>query len=180
MTARTRTDRPVAEPAHPTELFHALVRLKEDHEALKQTIERMKQQAMDVFEGCDAALQVRTLRALQQDTTQLLAKLEEHSAWEEQVLFPFLNEYFHKSDGPSIIPSFWVLEKDHELANVYLDAFTDLAERLTVSDDNGKIIGAAEHLAQACHILKGHLQMEEELVYPLTDQILTDVDYFFS
>ncbi|CAG7625862.1 hemerythrin domain-containing protein [Paenibacillus allorhizosphaerae] len=170
---------PVTEPAHPTELYHALVRLKEEHEALKQAIFQLEEQAKTVIRSCDAEMRVRTLRSLVQETFLLNTKLEEHSIWEEQILYPFLNDYFHKSAGPSIIPSFWVLEKDHELAKAYLDAFTDLAEALVSSDDD-KIVGTAEHLTQACHILKGHLHMEEELVYPLTEQILTDMDYFFS
>lgn len=73
-----------------------------------------------------------------------------------------------------------MLEIDYELAKAYLDSFTEVVETLTFSADPNQLAGSVEHLLLACHILGGNLQKEEQLVYPMSEQILTDLDYFFS
>jgi regulator of cell morphogenesis and NO signaling len=169
-----------AEPAHPTELSHAFDRLKEEHEVLKVSITSLEEQASSINSSQDPAAQLELLRKLRGETLQLMSSMKTHSEWEERILFPFLHEYFDLSIGPTMVPSFWVLEKDHDLAEAYMESFVDAVETLAYPGEPNQLIGVAEHLTQACHILKGHLEMEEQLVYPLSEQVLTDVDYFFS
>ncbi|MNI97519.1 hypothetical protein D3C73_1561810 [compost metagenome] len=75
-----------------------------------------------------------------------------------------------------------MLEKDHELADSFIQSFHD-----TVQDLCGKpcvtkerVAEAASHLLQACLILHDHVTMEEQLVLPMADEVLTELDYFFS
>ncbi|MDQ1909927.1 hemerythrin domain-containing protein [Paenibacillus sp. GD4] len=171
---------PLSEPAHPTELYHAIKQLIEEHEQLKLLIQALEEKARQAALSRDTEEQLKALRDLKADTVQFMSQMNRHSSWEEQVLYPFLHEYFDLSMGPSMVPSFWVLEKDHDLAEAYMDSFIDAVEDLASPGDRRQLQSVAEHLLQACRILSGHLAMEEQLVYPLSDQVLTDVDYFFS
>jgi iron-sulfur cluster repair protein YtfE (RIC family) len=119
----------------------------------------------------------------------LLRELKRHSVWEEEELFPILMHYSHKKIEPTIMPSLWVLEKDHELAVQYIESFVQASsallhtlrlEPLSGADLQREMKGGCDCLTQGCFILTAHFQMEEELLFPLAEDILTDMDYLFS
>src|SRR4051794_25676713 len=102
--------------AHLTVLSEALDRLKQEHEELMQVLLEMEAQALELKQEEDITKAMSSLMHLKLWTAAFMEELERHSNWEEKELFPFLHDYFHKEMAPSIIPSFWMLEKDHELA----------------------------------------------------------------
>ncbi|MNH95465.1 hypothetical protein D3C73_481130 [compost metagenome] len=171
---------PVMVSAHPTELALAMDRLQNEHDLFRDRLKVLEVQAKQVnmLDDIDKGIQVLTY--LRQQTIQLVDELDVHADWEQKQLFPFLDHYFHHQHLPSILPSFWVLEKDHELAQSFIQSFMEAVDRLQVKPIKEGIIEAAANLIQACLILNDHITMEEHLVFPLTEQVLTDLDHFFS
>lgn len=167
--------------ANPIELSNAVDRLKEEHAILRKKIKHLELSAKEVnlLEDLEKGHQI--LKKLMEETDIFVNELEQHADWEEHELFAFLHAYFQREPVPSILPSFWVLEKDHELANSFIASFHDSVNQIS-NDTVGKerYVEAASHLLQACLILNDHLTMEEQLVYSLTEQVLTDLEYFFS
>lgn len=95
--------------------------------------------------------------------TQFRARLEEHAEWEESILFPMIAWYL--DDEPV---QFTLIEQEHELADQYLLAFIETAERVPVRTDQSKPL--SNYLMLAAQHLKLHFEMEEELMTAVMDQ----------
>ncbi|UUZ85044.1 hemerythrin domain-containing protein [Paenibacillus sp. P26] len=102
--------------------------------------------------------------AVRRQTLELIHMLEVHWGWEETTFYPLLQKYFALDKGPSIMPSIWVLERDHELAAASLEAFLGLLEEMTYPPAFEIMGKLAKQLIQACQILRSHLDTEEELI----------------
>ncbi len=166
--------------SNPDELDFATDRLKEEHSQLRQQLKALEHSAKEVSLLDNPAEGVQVLQQLRQQTADFVEALERHAEWEDQELFPFLLDYFHRQSAPSITPSFWVLEKDHQLAISFIQTFHETIIDLTPIVIKKQLIEAAAHLIQACLILNDHFTMEEQLVIPLTEKVLTDLESFFS
>jgi hemerythrin-like domain-containing protein len=166
--------------AHMTALSEALERLKQEHGELKLVLQDMENQAKQVELLPDKAGAMQSLLHLRLWTLAFREELERHSSWEEKELFPFLAAYFHRELSPSMIPSFWSIEKDHELADEYMQSFLRAVHMLKANPEAMGLNQAAAYLVHACRILQDHLKQEEELVFPLAEQVLTDIDCLFS
>jgi regulator of cell morphogenesis and NO signaling len=166
--------------SNPAGLTFATERLKEEHEDLRATLKILETNAKEVILLEDSTRGLQALQELRKQTQQFMEKLEQHSDWEEQELFPFLQQYFHRQPAPSIMPSFWVLEKDHQLGISFIESFNEAVIEVSPIVVKKQLAEAASNLLQACLILNDHFTMEEQLIYPLTEKVLTDLDYFFS
>ncbi|TVX99013.1 hemerythrin domain-containing protein [Paenibacillus cremeus] len=166
--------------AHGTELSAALDRLKQEHGELMQDLLELENEAKQAGQESDFDPAIRLLTHLRFRTQAFMNEMEQHSRWEEQELFPFLNGYFHQQTAPSIAASFWRLEKEHELAGEYLQSFLKETDGLRRDSKLEQLHHAAAYLIHACRILKEHLEKEEQLVFPMTEEVLTDLDYLFS
>ncbi|NHN33623.1 hemerythrin domain-containing protein [Paenibacillus agricola] len=166
--------------AHMTALSEALERLKQEHGELKLVLQEMEKQATQVELSNDKLGSMQSLLHLRLWTLAFREELERHSNWEEAELFPFLNAYFNSNMAPTMIPSFWTIEKDHELADEYMQSFLRAVHKLKANPEAMSLNQAAAYLVQACRILQEHFVKEEELVFPLTEQVLTDIDCLFS
>jgi hemerythrin-like domain-containing protein len=166
--------------AHMTALSEALERLKQEHGELKLVLQEMEKQAIQVETSTDKQGSLQSLLHLRLWTLAFREELERHSNWEEKELFPFLNAYFNSNMSPSMVPSFWTIEKDHELADEYMQSFLRAVHMLKANPAAMSINQAAAYLVHACRILQEHLAKEEELVFPLTEQVLSDMDCLFS
>ena len=164
----------------PEVVDFAMDRLKQEHERLRQQLKTLENSAKEVCLLNDPARGVQALQDLSRQTSELVEVLESHAKWEDQELFPFLLNYFHSPSVPTITPSFWVLEKDHQLALLFIQTFHEAVIAVTPLAEKKQLAEAADTLIQACLILNDHFTMEEQIVFSFTEKILTDLDYFFS
>lgn len=169
-------------------------RLKAEHDRLKEQVHRLHERSLDLATATSRGNRLQLLEELRLETAGLLADLEQHAKWEDEELFPAVMHYFKRRMEPTMMPSMWVLEKDHELALQFFDSFMELSCSILADlqqDGSGNAADsyydffdvlkrAADHLTQACLILQGHFHMEEEFLFPLAEEILTDIDYLFS
>lgn len=166
--------------AHETELSEALDRLKREHDDLLRGMNELYAQARLAEREAVPKRALPLLLQLRLKVQALSEELERHSVWEEHELYPFLNDYFHRKHSPSIVPSLWMLEKDHELATDNLNSFLKAVHVIENNPEAMLPSQAAAYLIHACRILQEHLRREEQIVFPMTEQILTDMDYLFS
>ncbi|WP_248925929.1 hemerythrin domain-containing protein [Paenibacillus hamazuiensis] len=171
---------PESGAAHLTELSLSLDRLKQEHDELMQVLVELENKAKQVEQEDDTDTAIRLLLHLRLWTHAFKEELERHSNWEEKELFPFLNRYFRRQSAPSIIASFWTMEKDHELAADYLQSFLRAVHMARRDTEIERLHQTALYLIHACRILKEHLEKEERLIFPMTEEVLTDMDYLFS
>lgn len=166
--------------AHITELSVLMERLKEEHIELRQVLDDMESQAVQAELEADKHRALASLLHLRLWTLAFKEELDRHSEWEERELFPFLNAYFNKSKVPTMTPSLWSLENDHELAMSYMQSFLRSVHGLKSDSDAMRMKQTAAYLTQACRMLRNHLEKEELIVYPMAEKVLTDIDSLFS
>lgn len=175
--------------ARPSAFVELAMRLEADHEQIKAMCCALCQQSIHHATGMSSYVSIQGIIELREEAELLLRELKRHSTWEEEELFPVLMHYSHKKIEPTIMPSLWVLEKDHELAVQYIESFiqassallhTRRLEPVRGADLQHELKGSCDCLTQGCFILIAHFQMEEELLFPLAENILTDMDYLFS
>jgi hemerythrin-like domain-containing protein len=155
-------------------------RLKEEHEQLTEQLVFYQSIVKSINKATDAQKARNMLNMLKLDMTDCMRQLDEHSEWEEKEVFPVIDWYFGGLLKPSIMPSIWVMEKEHELGAVFVKSFIESVDELSLVGTMEQIQQATAHLVQACYILLEHFALEEELIFPLADQLLTDTDYFYS
>lgn len=166
--------------AHPTRFLFLVDRLKEEHAVMQIQLKEIRATAGSLYTLENCAEGACKLIELRERIMILVEDLDRHSQWEEQELFPQLQSYFNRYMMPSITPSIWVMEKDHELAKQFVQSFIDGVNDMGSPIDKIFLKEMASQLVQACLILMEHFTLEEELVFPLADQLLTDIDYLFS
>ncbi|MBP1962154.1 hemerythrin domain-containing protein [Paenibacillus aceris] len=165
--------------SNPDELAFATDRLRAEHEELREKLRILETSAKEVILSDDLEKGMQLVRELRGRAHRFVEVLERHSDWEERELFPFLLTYYDRHRGPSILPSFWVLEKDHKLGLSFIESFQEAASKITTHVSRKQLAEITAHLVQACLILNDHLTMEEQLVFPITEQVMTDLESFF-
>lgn len=176
--------------ARPSAFMQLAIRLQAEHEQLKASCASLGELSARVASSHGDYGTVKLLKELRAQAEDLLQELERHAKWEDEELFPVFSRYYDKKDEPTILPSLWVLEKDHELALQFFDSFLQSSRTLIgmLMLDKGRpdmtlmklLKDGCDQLTQGCLILTGHFEMEEELIFPLAEEILTDLDYLFS
>lgn len=166
--------------ARPTGFMYAVERLQEEREGLMNEMKSIYIEALEVGRnaGCDNVFHL--LADLRARTEAFVSNLDKYLEWEDEDLFPLVDDYFHKRPGPSITPSYWGLEKDREMGMLFIQSFLDLKVKEHNEESHTKIKHATSHMAQACLIMQEYFRLEAELLFPLADEILTDIDYFYS
>ncbi|MGR7943854.1 MULTISPECIES: hemerythrin domain-containing protein [unclassified Paenibacillus] len=176
--------------ARPSAFMQLAIRLQEEHEQLKLKCSLLSELSAQTAARHGAEGSLRSLKELRAKAEELLLDLSCHAKWEDEELFPIFTRYYKRKEEPTILPSMWVLEKDHELAVQFFESFLQTSRTLIglLQLEKGRPDAAlmkllkegCDQLTQGCLILTGHFQMEEELIFPLADDILTDMDYLFS
>lgn len=114
------------------------------------------------------------VRGLREAVKLFMGEMEQHSVWEDEVLFPKVQEYTGRDMGPVA-----VMEHEHELAKMNVERFLEkTGADAPLSGEQAK--EAASYLLQAYVILTDHFAKEEEVLFPLAEQMLTDIEQFFS
>ncbi|KIL41666.1 hypothetical protein SD70_06005 [Gordoniibacillus kamchatkensis] len=166
--------------ACPSPWMLVSMRLKDEHDQLTEELQDIRFVAQSIYDETDTKRARAILQALKRRMVDFMRRLHAHSEWEEREVFPVVNLYFHRLLKPSITPSIWVMEKEQKLADLFAQSFFEAEEALPEAATREQNRQAAAHLLQACLILQEHFELEEELIFPLAEQMLTDIDYFHS
>jgi hemerythrin-like domain-containing protein len=167
-----------SEIARSADLPMLLDRLKQDHAELLQVLTEMENQASQTEMDADKNRAMVSLLHLRLWTLGFKEELQRHSEWEERELFPLLNICCHESDRNMNTPTICDLEKDHELGMKYMDTFLRAVHALKSDSEAMPVRQAAAYLTHACRILIKHLEQEESLVFPMTEQFFSESPYF--
>ncbi|WP_138755560.1 hemerythrin domain-containing protein [Paenibacillus sinopodophylli] len=166
--------------SNPAMISFATDRLKEEHQHLRNQLKMFESHAKEVILIDDTEKGLQILQQLKGELPLFMDDLEQHFAWEKQDLFPFLMSYFNREPVPTIRPSLWVLEKDHQLSVSFIHSFDEAVIDSQSTAVKKQLSEAAAHLVQACLLLNDHFTMEEQVIFPLTEKILLDLESFFS
>lgn len=177
--------------ARPNPYIQLAMQLQMEHIQLKVKCSTLCELSIRTTSSFGRYGSLQLLKELRCQAESLLHDLALHSKWEDEELFPTFSRYYRRTTTEqTLLPSLWVLEKDHELALQFFESFLQLSLTLiapltlkqTGIDPSlfEKLKESCDHLTQGCLVLNGHFQMEEEIIFPLFEQILTDMDYFFS
>lgn len=157
---------------HPSELVVMLGQLRKEHVELRFMIERIEWAADGVERMIDVQAAANELQGLRVSIREFMNSLQRHAAWEEATLIPFINEYFRRSYNRKIDDSIWTMEKDHEMGCMYMDQFLRKVSEIDAHPNAGMVAEAVRCLLQGCVLLKEHLRIEEEIVFPLAEGML--------
>jgi iron-sulfur cluster repair protein YtfE (RIC family) len=116
-----------------------------------------------------------TLRDLKLRVEKFLVELDLHAKWEDEVLFPMLADLV--ADSPPMID---LIEEDHRLAMQYMEAFlNELKKSISpINQQRAKEIMAL--LMNAHQLILDHFYGEEHYIFPLAEQLQTNIDYLSS
>lgn len=148
----------------------AYARLKAEHERLLGRLAAIRVAAERRASAGGPDCSEKELLRLRDELIDFLHRLDEHAGWQKRELFPWLETYCNARMAPSIQPSIWVMQKDRELAELFVRSFLECVDS---RDKQGQLrIGEClAHLVQACRMLQEHLSVEEEVVFPMAEQL---------
>ncbi|MFD0681262.1 MULTISPECIES: hemerythrin domain-containing protein [unclassified Paenibacillus] len=162
--------------ADPTDLTFAFERLKNEHICLYETIYQLENRAKHLNKVEKPIEYVSKLEELRDQALSLIAELDKHSEWEDNELFPLLIEYFQLPGHPHTTTSLWMLEHEHELANLFFRYFLEEADSCLAQQKRASGSRLTDQLLQACRLVKEHLQTEEDTVLPLEVELYVGTD----
>lgn len=174
------TDHNEAVPAHPTEFHDIVERSKAERKELFDFLTRIEVKAHEISGIYKREIQLQLLRDLLKENNPLSKRLNTYVIRQRKTVYPFLIQYFNLCASPSIHLSFWKLERDLGLAENYMESFTDAIDFLSFKADAKQLTGILGHLSQACQLMREYLREDDILVTPLSEEVLTDMDYFYS
>lgn len=154
------------------ELCEPLARLKEEHGPLREQMNEFARLAREIGTDAEAADWQRPLAELRGKVQTFVNHLDPHSGLEEGVLFPLMARYIGRESGPIA-----VMEYEHDQAKANLGKF--LAEAAESGDGpvSTELAGQLAAYAIAAHsILTDHFMKEENVLFPMAQNLLTDED----
>jgi regulator of cell morphogenesis and NO signaling len=156
-------------------LASGIDQLREEHVGLKQQLIELYQTAKSVGQDMSVKDWSGTIRNLRSKIEAFMVEMDVHSKWEDEVLFPMVQDYTGKDMGPVA-----VMEHEHELAKMNVNRFLESSGRFGSMVSSEEAREAASYLLQAYVILTDHFKKEEEVLFPIAEQMLTDIEQFFS
>lgn len=156
-------------------LGDGMEQLKEEHELLKREMMELYGMAKVVGQDEDVLNWSVSLNCLRGKTIQFVEKMDAHSLWEDQVLFPMVRDYSGQD-----LEQLMALEEEHKQAHGHIMRFLQILEGASAPVNSEKAKEAAASLLEAYNVLAGHFRNEEENLFPLAEQMLMDLEQFFS
>lgn len=142
-------------------LSSGLARLKEEHGPLRQQMEAFLAQAEKTSSPEDLALLRQQVAAFQRE-------LDPHSEREEQVLFPMMASHIGRETGPIA-----VMEYEHEQAKGRITRFLQETQKLEKATEE-QVRQLTEEVNEAYHILSDHFLKEENVLFPMAENVLSE------
>lgn len=161
------------------QIDYHLQKLREDHQQFRKVIEEWElvakraDQAHTVMEAasilCGLKLEMRAFRK----------HLNAHAKWEETCLLPLFSQFLSRMQNPAMIASLWIIEKEQALANEYWQSFEDAVDSFSFQAHAIHVAEAIQGLQVACEIEKNHFALEEQMMFPLADELLDDLEILY-
>lgn len=151
--------------SHPIDqLNRYILQLEEEHDDLLEELRELHRFALLISrKESDGMSWTGTLKDLRVKAEKFKRALDTHAAWEDDVLFPFVEEHY------GVLPEqLTLMEQEHELAEQYIQAFLDATHRAPVRFYDAQQMAA--YLIQAHAILGSHFRLEEELLARLWEE----------
>lgn len=156
--------------------FPALQRLVEEHPPLIEQMEKLSAKADDVLSSNEENWEAG-LRELVDMLRSFKVELTEHSEREESGLFPMMDRYIGGGEGSPLA----IMELEHNQAKDLLDEFEDRYEAFFGTGASKGVQFNADRvgrltivLKQAIDVLMQHFFKEENAIFPMAEQMLTD------
>ena len=164
-------DRP-GETGRPSDMVEAVRRLRDEHSDLRQTIERIEAAAARADRMAAVSAAANEISGVKQPLVAFMHALERHAAWEEENLIPLIEEHMPRSHESAVRDSIWVMEKDHQMATVYLRVFLERLNEFGDRPNAGVVADAVRCLLQGCVLLKEHFRIEEQTIFQAVEQLV--------
>ncbi|WP_254901818.1 hemerythrin domain-containing protein [Thalassobacillus devorans] len=149
-----------------TQLCAALQHLKDEHPKLEEMMKKLQLAATQT--KVTTAEQITHLLALREAVVSFMEQLIPHSEKEEGVLFPMMGKYIGTSTGPLV-----VMEYEHDLAKESFESFLNGTENVSEIEDPARL---NLHVLEGCTTLFSHFNKEENVLFPMAENVLTDED----
>lgn len=161
---------------HPTiEFTRALDQLEEEHVELRNKLQEFVMIEEVIRLGRPDTDWFATLRDLKVRVEAFLVELKEHADWEDQALFPMVADLV--ADSPPMID---LIEEDHRLAMQYMEAFLNELRKSVSPINQAKAKHIISLLMNAHQLILDHFYGEERYIFPLAEQLQTNIDYLSS
>ncbi|MGD8190973.1 hemerythrin domain-containing protein [Brevibacillus ginsengisoli] len=149
-------------------LCQALAQLKEEHIPLRAQMDEFYLLAQAIGQNDQITNWAESLHTVHQKAAAFINKLDPHSLREEEILFPMMANFIGRESGPIA-----VMEYEHDQAKNNLKQFLKQMDQLpeVVGRDEAKAI--AGYLKNAYIILTEHFMKEENVLFPMAEQILS-------
>lgn len=157
--------------AQTSSLGQVLGRLKDEHGALKRELDHVQEMTSHMVGMLGSEESKRLLQEIRKQMENFMQQLEAHEHWEEAEVLPLLVGYANQWMEPTFLTSTWVLEEDHKQAERFVRSFIEYADQCKGADSM-KLKKAITLLSVACSVLSEHLLSEEEMVFPIANEML--------
>ncbi|WNR44222.1 hemerythrin domain-containing protein [Paenibacillus roseipurpureus] len=169
--------------ATASQVGRLLKRLKDEHGTLKSELDHIQEQTGHMADLPGTEASKKLLQDIRQEMEGLLEKLEAYEQWEEDEVFPILYKYTAQGPDPAFLTSAWVLEEDHKQVERFVRSFIAYANECDQGANskvnvNIQLKKAISLLRMACAVMAEQLLTEEEMVFPLADEILGNYPTF--
>lgn len=147
--------------------------LKEEHAVLKSKLSDIYESAKGIGKECTAD-RYGFLQKLREKVTAFMRELACHSGWEDEVLLPVVADF----TGIKKVAS---MGFDYMIGIQNMKQFLNIVEGLRavpVQAEDAK--RAAACLFKAHDALSDQFRIEEEVLFPMAEEMLTDMEHFFS
>ncbi|MCL6458919.1 MAG: hypothetical protein K6T85_13010 [Gorillibacterium sp.] len=168
------------ECACPTELSEVFEQMQQEHEELSLLLVILKQMAAETSEADRRSHSFHAMTSLKQSTVLFMNRFEDHLQWGKNELFPLVSVYAGTSCVSSIMTSIREMGNNYDLAVRYVNSFLQLSESEYMIETPEGLEVTWSNMLRAMVILSDYLELEKNKVFPLADQLLTDIDYLFS
>lgn len=168
------------ECARPTELSEVVEQMQLEHEELSVLLSILKQMIIEI--GDEEQVSGRMIASLKLSAARFMNRYEEHLEWGRNELLPLVGIYEGKGFA-AIVPSMNELGRQYDRAVCAMNSLLDLPDSSIMPSG---IVAATEwdalyvNLQLALDTFAEYLALEKEHIFPLADQLLTDIDYLFS
>lgn len=148
-----------------------LKRLMKDHDTLKKELEHVQEMTSHMYALLGSEESTNMLHEIRKHMEIFMQQLDAYEHWEIKQVLPLLAEYANQEMDITFWTSTWVLEEDHKQAERFVRSFFKYADQCQGTDCT-KLRKAISLLSLACSVCTEHLLSEEEMFFPVANQLL--------
>ncbi|WP_113927052.1 hemerythrin domain-containing protein [Bacillus sp. P14.5] len=151
-------------------LSPSLQMLKNEHVALNDQKQTIYDQSRSLISSISKGIyKVEALIDLRDNVQIFFKELHIHSEKEEEYLFNMMAVHMDRHSGPLA-----VMEFEHEEAKRLINQFLVNTEQSEDGRDTTAAIENCRLIIEAYHVLSSHFMKEEQVLFPMAENVLTD------